>query len=133
MDDLERYRKSFSERGFCILESSAAETQRRGQYYIAPEHVLFALIKEEPDLFDQKMHKHSIDPNKLRAAVRNRLDNRQKRSEEGVQVSPEMTVIFKRSMDKARAEGRRTIDVSDICHIFATWEVDVLLDILEDA
>jgi ATP-dependent Clp protease ATP-binding subunit ClpA len=132
MDDLSRYLKSFGERGFRILESSAAETQRRQQYYVSPEHVLIALIKEEPGLFDETMQKHSIDPRELQLRAEKRLDQRQKHPGDGVHVAPLTTEIFKYSMDKARSENRRVIEASDICHILVTRKIDLLNDILLD-
>jgi len=132
MENLARYFNSFSESGRRILESSLAETQQRKQHLISPEHILYALIKEEPELFNATMLKHSIDPQEVRLAVEKRLENSPKHTGEGFDVAVYTTEIFKYSIDKARAEGRRTIEASDICHILATWKFDLLEDILQN-
>jgi ATP-dependent Clp protease ATP-binding subunit ClpA len=132
MENLARYFNSFSESGRRILESSLAETQRRNQHFISPEHILYALIKEEPEHFNATMLKHSIDPQEVRLAVEKRLEKSPEHTGEGFRVAPNATEIFKYSMDKARAEGRRTIEASDICHILATWKFNLLEDILQN-
>jgi len=132
MENLARYFNSFSESGRRILESSLAETQQRDQHLISPEHILFALMKEEPELFKITMLKHSIDPQDIRLAVEKRLANSPKHLGEGFEVAPETTDVFKYSMDKARAENRQAIEASDICHILATWKFNLLEDILQN-
>ena len=132
MEDLARYFDKFSESGIRVLKSSLAETQQRNQHFISPEHVLYALIKEEPELFKATMQKHSIDPQEVQLAVEKRLANSPKHAGEGFRIAPNATDIFKYSMDKARAENRRTIEASDICHILATWKVNLLKDILQN-
>ena len=132
MENLARYFNNFSESGRRVLESSLAETQRRKQNLISPEHIVYALIKEEPELFNATMLKHSIDIEQVRLAVEKRLENSPKHTGEGFDLAPEATDIFKYSIDKARAETRRTIEASDICHILATWKVNLLEDILQN-
>jgi ATP-dependent Clp protease ATP-binding subunit ClpA len=132
MENLARYYDSFSESGRRILESSLSETQRRNQHFISPEHILYALIKEEPELFNATMHKHSIDVQDVRLAVEKRLENSRKHTGEGFDVAPNTTEIFKYSMDKARSEGRRTIEANDICHILATYKYNLVDDILQN-
>jgi ATP-dependent Clp protease ATP-binding subunit ClpA len=132
MENLARYFNSFSESGRRILKNSLAETQRRNQHLISPEHILYALIKEEPELFNATMLKHSIDPQEIRLAIEKRLENSHTHTGEGFEVAPETTDIFKHSIDKARAENRRAIEASDICHTLATWKFNLLEDILQN-
>ncbi len=62
MENLEPYLDKFSESGRRILESALNETRRRDQHFISPEHILYALMGEETDLFNATMNKLSIDP-----------------------------------------------------------------------
>ena len=132
MEDLSRYKNRFSESGMKILESSLAEIQRRNQYYILPEHILYVLIKENPELFKSTMLKYSIDPKQVQIAVEKRLENIPIHEDKGFQIAPQVTDTFKYSIDKARAEGRQTIEPADICHVLATWKSSLIEDILQN-
>src|SRR5438132_1456264 len=55
MADLEAYRDKFGESGQRVLSYALGESQRRDQNYIAVEHIISALAKEEPDLFNSTM------------------------------------------------------------------------------
>jgi ATP-dependent Clp protease ATP-binding subunit ClpA len=132
MEDLSRYFKVFSENGRRILESAFAESQKRKHYFISPEHILIALIKEESELFNSAMQKTSIDPQEVKIAVEKRLEITPDYIKEGFRLAPKTTEIFKYSIDKARSENRRTIETSDLCHILATWKLGLIEDILQN-
>ncbi len=132
MENLDPYLERFSESGRRVLESSLDESQQRGQFLISPEHILYAVIKEEPELFDATMREHSIDPQEVRLAVEKRLENSRTHTGKGFRIAPETTEIFKYSMDKARAGNRRTIEAKDICYILATCKYNLVEDILQN-
>lgn len=88
MEDLSLYFKRFSDDGIKILKSSLAESQRRNQHIISPEHILFALMREESEIFDIIMLKHSIDPNQVRNSVEKRLKNSPRHAGAGFCISP---------------------------------------------
>jgi len=122
----------FSESGRRILEGALDETRRREQYYVSPEHILYVLMTEETDLFDVTMHNLSFDSQDIRLAVEKRLENSYRHTGKNFRIPPETTEIFKYSMDKARSEGRRTIEASDMCFVFATDKYILLDDILQN-
>jgi hypothetical protein len=132
MENLEPYLDKFSESGRRILESALNETRRRDQHFISPEHILYALMGEETDLFNATMNKLSIDPRGIRHAVEKRLENSRKHTGKGFRIAPETTEIFKYSMDTARSQNRRVIEASDILYTLTTNRFDLLNDILQN-
>ncbi len=62
MENLDPYLERFSESGRRVLEGALNETRRREQHYISPEHIVYALMTEETELFNATMHNLSIDP-----------------------------------------------------------------------
>ena len=53
MADLEAYKDKFSESGQRVFQNALTESRRRDQNYISVEHIISALSKEEPDLFNR--------------------------------------------------------------------------------
>ncbi len=132
MENLEPYLDRFNESGKRVLEGALNETRRRDQYYVSPEHILYALMTEETELFNATMHNLSIDPQDIRVAVEKRLENSYRHTGKNLRIAPETTEIFKYSMDKARSEGRRTIEASDVCFALATDKYSSLENILQN-
>lgn len=132
MKDLTAYQDKFSEKGKQILESALGESRRRNQHFIAPEHLLSALINNDYDLFDSTMKSLSIDSKKVISAVEKRLENSLTHEGFGFRISPDTTEIFKLSMDRARSQGRQVIDSEDIISVFLTVKKDLFDDILQN-
>ncbi len=115
MVDLGSYKDKFGESGQRILEHALSESRQRDQNFVAVEHVLQALIHEEPDMFNSAMRDLSLDPIVVKIAIDNRLDTtRQQHVGKGFRISPDTTDLFKRAMERARAQGRKTIEATDI-------------------
>ncbi|MDQ3750067.1 MAG: hypothetical protein M3367_13825 [Acidobacteriota bacterium] len=132
MENLEPYLDKFSESGRRVLKGALNETRRRDQHFISPEHILFALMGEETDLFDATMRELSISPQDVRFAVEKRLENSRQHTGKGFRIAPETTVIFKYSMDTARSQNRRVIEANDILYTLTTNRFDLLNDILQN-
>ncbi|MEZ5427260.1 MAG: Clp protease N-terminal domain-containing protein [Pyrinomonadaceae bacterium] len=132
MDNLDPYLDRFSESGRRILESARNETRRREQNCISPERILFVLMTEESDLFNQVMQTFSIDPPSVRTAVEKRLENSRRHTGTGLRIAPDTTDVFRHSMDRARSEGRTIVDAKDLCLAFVTDKRDLLVDILQN-
>ncbi len=130
MESLEPYLDKFSESGKRVLESALNETRRRNQHFISPEHILYALI-EEADLFNSMMQDLSVDPNSVRLALEKRLQNSCRYIGQGFRIAPETTEIFKFSMDRARSQGRRVIEASDILYVMTRDKQSLLNDNLQ--
>jgi len=115
MVDLGSYKDKFGETGQRILEHALSESRQRDQNFVAVEHILQALIHEEPDMFNSAMRELSLDPIIVKIAIDKRLDtSRQQHVGKGFRISPDTTDLFKRAMERARAQGRKTIEATDI-------------------
>src|SRR2546427_1623286 len=114
MADLEAYRDKFGESGQRVLENALGESKRRDQNYIAVEHIISALAKEEPELFNATIRSLAIDPDVVTRAIDTRLDNARQHVGKGFRIAPDTTDLFKRAMERARSRGRKTIEATDI-------------------
>jgi ATP-dependent Clp protease ATP-binding subunit ClpA len=132
MTDLEAYKDKFSDSGRKILENALGESKRRDQNYISVEHVLVALSDEEKDLFDATLRDLSVDPRYVKLLLEKRIDASRAHTGKGFRIAPETTDLFKRAMDRARSQGRRTIESSDIFYVLSTDERSLLNEILQN-
>jgi ATP-dependent Clp protease ATP-binding subunit ClpA len=99
MVDLGSYKDKFGESGQRILEHALSESSQRDQNFVAVEHILQALMQEEPDLFNSAMRELSLDPVTVKIAIDKRLDTtRQQHVGKGFRISPDTTDLFKRAM-----------------------------------
>lgn len=132
MTDLEAYKDKFSESGKRILENALNESRRREQNFVSIEHILYALAEEENELFNETMRDLSVDPRSVRLSVEKRLENSRQHLGKGFRIAPETTELFKRAMDRARSQGRRVIEASDIFYVQASDERSLLNSILQN-
>src|SRR5882762_8180486 len=115
MVDLGSYKDKFGDSGQRILEYALNESRRRDQNFVSVEHILQALTMEEPDMFNSAMRELSLDPIVVKMAIERRLDTpRQQHVGKGFRISPDTTDLFKRAMERARTQGRKTIEATDI-------------------
>jgi ATP-dependent Clp protease ATP-binding subunit ClpA len=132
MTDLEAYKDKFSDSGKRILEVALNESRKRDQNFVSIEHILHALSDEEKHLFDEMMRDLTVDPRSIRLAIEKRLENSRQHTGKGFRIAPETTELFKRSMDRARSQGRRVIDASDILYVLTTDDRSILSEILRN-
>jgi len=114
MADIDAYKDKFSDSGRRVLETALDESRRRDQNYVSIEHVLHAVAREEDDLFTSTMRDLAVDPRSVRLLIEKRLDSGRQHTGKGFRIAPETTELFKRAMDRARSQGRRVIDGSDM-------------------
>src|SRR5256714_914981 len=115
MVDLGSYKDKFGDSGQRILEHALNESRRRDQNFVSVEHILQALTMEEPDMFNSAMRELSLDPVVVKMAIEKRLSNsRQQHVGKGFRIGPDTTDLFKRAMERARGQGRKTIEATDI-------------------
>jgi ATP-dependent Clp protease ATP-binding subunit ClpC len=131
MVDLGSYKDKFSDSGQRILEYALNESRQRDQNFVAVEHILQALMHEEPDMFNSTMRELSLDPVTVKIAIDKRLGTgRQQHVGKGFRISPDTTDLFKRAMERARTQGRKTIEATDIFSALTNQDslfVEVLL------
>jgi ATP-dependent Clp protease ATP-binding subunit ClpC len=132
MTDLEAYKDKFSDSGRKILENALGESKRRDQNYISVEHVLVALSDEEKDLFEATLRDLSVDPRYVKLLLEKRMESSRAHTGKGFRIAPETTDLFKRAMDRARSQGRRTIESSDLFYVLSTDERSLLNEILQN-
>src|SRR5438132_426013 len=129
MADLEAYKDKFSESGQRVFQNALNESRRRDQNYISVEHIVSALSKEEPDLFNSTMRSLALDPVLVAKAIDKRLDSARQHVGKGFRIAPDTTDLFKRAMERARSHGRKTIEATDIFDVLSnsdTLFVEVL-------
>jgi ATP-dependent Clp protease ATP-binding subunit ClpC len=115
MVDLGTYKDRFAESGQRIFEHAMQESKRRDQNYIAVEHILHAFITEEAELFNSAMRDLSLDPFHIKMQIERRLENnRFQHVGKGLRIAPETIDLFKRAMERSRAQGRKTIESTDL-------------------
>src|SRR5215207_3424217 len=132
MADIDAYKDKFSDSGRRVLETALGESKKRDQNYVAFEHILHAVTSEEEDLFTSTMRDLAVDPRSVKLLIEKRLDNGRQHTGKGFRIAPETTELFKRAMDRARSQGRRVIDASDIFYVLSNDERSVLNDVLQN-
>ncbi|CAN5718686.1 ATP-dependent Clp protease ATP-binding subunit [soil metagenome] len=132
MADIDAYKDKFSDSGRRVLESALDASRRREQNYVAIEHVLHAVAAEEDDLFNSTMRDLSVDPRSVKLLIEKRMDSGRQHSGKGFRIASETTELFKRAMDRARSQGRRVIDGSDIFYVLSNDERSILNDVLQN-
>ncbi len=132
MADIDAYKDKFSESGRRVLEAALDESKRRDQNYVAIEHILHAVTTEEDDLFSSTMRDLAVDPRSVKLLIEKRMASGRQHTGKGYRIAPETTELFKRAMDRARSQGRRVIDGSDIFYVLSNDERSVLNDVLQN-
>src|SRR5687767_9693828 len=132
MADIDAYKDKFSESGRKVLESALDESKKRDQNYVAIEHILHAVAKEEDDLFTSTMRDLAVDPRSVKLLIEKRMATGRQHTGKGYRIAPETTELFKRAMDRARSQGRRVIEGSDIFYVLSNDERSVLNDVLQN-
>ncbi len=132
MADIDAYKDKFSESGQRILETALSESRKRDQNYVSIEHILHAIAFEEDDLFSSTMRDLAVDPRSVKMLIEKRMESGRQHSGKGFRIAPETTELFKRAMDRARSQGRRVIDGSDIFYVLSNDERSVLNDVLQN-
>lgn len=132
MADIDAYKDKFSESGQRVLENALDESKRRDQNFITIGHILHAIANAETDLFNETMRDLSIDPRTVKLLIEKRIENGRQHTGKGYRIAPETTELFKRAMDRARSQGRRVIDASDIFYVLSNDERSLLNDVLRN-
>jgi ATP-dependent Clp protease ATP-binding subunit ClpA len=132
MADIDAYKDKFSESGQRVLETALSESRKRDQNYVSIEHILHAIAFEEEDLFSSTMRDLSVDPRSVKLLIEKRMETGRQHGGKGFRIAPETTELFKRAMDRARSQGRRVIESSDIFYVLSNDERSVLNEVLQN-
>src|SRR3954462_8308865 len=132
MADIDAYKDKFSDSGRRVLETALDESRKRDQNYVSIEHILHAVASEEDDLFTSTMRDLAVDPRSVKLLIEKRMEMGRQHSGKGYRIAPETTELFKKAMDRARSQGRRVIDGSDIFYVLSNDERSILNDVLQN-
>lgn len=131
MVDLGTYKDKFGDTGKRVFEHAVRESRTRDQNFIAPEHIVNALMSEESELFSETLRGLSLDSRAVRVALDKRLASpRLQHVGKGLRIATETIELFKRAMDRARSQGRKQIEATDLMMALAhPDEKSLLVDI----
>jgi ATP-dependent Clp protease ATP-binding subunit ClpC len=134
MVDLSVYKDKFGESGKRIFDYAVQDSRRRDQNYLAVEHIINALASEEADLFNGTLRDLAVDPRAMKTKIERRLENnRQQHIGKGLRILPDTIDLFKRAMDRARSQGRKTIEATDLLMALSQQdEKSLLLEMLRE-
>ncbi|HVG37917.1 MAG TPA: ATP-dependent Clp protease ATP-binding subunit, partial [Pyrinomonadaceae bacterium] len=106
------------------------DSRRRDQNYISVEHIVNALGNEEAELFNALMRDLSLDPRNVRSQLEKRLEISRQHTGKGVRIAPETNDLFRRALERARGNNRKTIESTDL--FMALSQEGVLVDLLRN-
>ena len=134
MIDLGTYKDRFGESGQKVFEYAMQESRRRDQNYISVEHILDALVTEESELFNNMMRDLALDPRSVKVLIEKRLESTRVQyvGKGQVRIAPETIDLFKRAMERARAQGRKTIESTDLFMALSQDESSVFVNLLRN-
>ncbi len=132
MADIEEYKDRFSETGRRVFDVALDESKRRDQNFVSIEHILHAIANEEAELFNATMRDLSVDPRSVKLLIEKRMESGRQHLGKGFRIAPETTELFKKAMDRARSQGRRVIEGSDLFYILSNDERSILNDVLQN-
>src|SRR5205085_10801324 len=132
MADIDAYKDKFSESGQRVLETALGESKKRDQNYVSIEHILHAIAFEEDELFTSTMRDLAVDPRSVKLLIEKRMEAGRQHIGKGFRIAPETTELFKKAMDRARSQGRRVIEASDIFYVLSNDERSILNDVLQN-
>src|SRR5918997_189120 len=130
MIDLGQYKDKFGDSGQRILEHALNESRRRDQNYVSIEHILHGFATQEADLFNQTMRDLHVDPRMVKMSIEKKLDSGRQHIGKGFKIAPDTTDLFKRAMERARAQGRKTIEATDIFTALSQDERGLFVEVL---
>jgi ATP-dependent Clp protease ATP-binding subunit ClpA len=93
MADLEAYKDRFSESGQRVFQNAVNESRRRDQNYISVEHIISALSKEEPDLFNSTMRSLASGSSRWSPGHRARLDTARAACRQRIRIAPDVPIF----------------------------------------
>src|SRR5688572_32749936 len=73
-----------------------------------------------------------LNARSVKLLIEKRMANGRQHTGKGYRIVPETTELFKRAMDRARSQGRRVIEGSDIFYVLSNDERSVLNDVLQN-
>ncbi len=114
MLELGSFRDRLSERSHQILNRAIEESQKRQHYFLGVEHLFLALAESERYFFDTIMTGLNLDPETIRATVKEQLGFHKQYIGGGMKIAPETKAVFQLAWEKVQHSGRNVITPVDI-------------------
>ncbi|MGH9897680.1 MAG: AAA family ATPase, partial [Pyrinomonadaceae bacterium] len=130
MVDLGTLKERFADSGKQVIERAMHDSTRLDQNYVSVEHIISAFAEVEPDLFNSMIRDMTVDPRAVRMAVTNRIETGPQHTGKGVRIAPETTELFKRALDRARAQGRKTIESTDLVMALSQYDQSAFVEVM---
>ncbi len=132
MAAIDEYREKFTDSGRAVLDEAIKKSEQDGKKFVSIAHLIYALSLSDRPIFDAALEKLSISPTVVKEIILKHLELSKKHRGKGFQISPAVTEVFKRSMDRARTQGRWKIDSFDILTNLADDPSSLLNEILSE-
>ena len=114
MIDLGSMTDKFSETGQKVVRRAIDESKSRDHNYLGVLHIFMALVEVESALFVETMQAVGIDPNSVTLLLEEELANSPIHVGRKMAIPEPARDLLNRALRRARAQGRRQIESSDL-------------------
>jgi ATP-dependent Clp protease ATP-binding subunit ClpA len=114
MLELGSFRERLSEKSHQILNRAIEESQKRQHYFLGVEHIFLAISETEKYFFDTIMTALNLDPEAIRATIKEQLGVHKQYIGGGMKIAPETKAVFQLAWEKVQHSGRNIITPVDI-------------------
>lgn len=114
MLELGSFRERLSEKSHQILNRAIEESQKRQHYFLGVEHIFLAISETDRYFFDSIMTALNLDPETIRAAIKEQLGVHKQYIGGGMKISPETKAVFQIAWERVQHSGRNIITPVDI-------------------
>ncbi len=114
MLELGSFRERLSEKSHQILNRAIEESQKRQHYFLGVEHIFLAIAESERYFFDTIMTALNLDPEAIRATIKEQLGFHKQYIGGGMKIAPETKAVFQLAWERVQHSGRNVITPVDI-------------------
>lgn len=114
MLELGSFRERLSEKSQQVLNRAIEESQKRQHYFLGVEHIFLAISETEKYFFDTIMRGLNLDPETVRATIKEQLGIHKQYIGGGMKIAPETKAVFQLAWEKVQHSGRNIITPVDI-------------------
>lgn len=130
MVELGTLKERFADSGKQIIERAMSDSTRLDQNYVSVEHIISAFAEVEPDLFNSMIRDMTVDPRAVKMAIMTRIAAGPQHTGKGVRIAPETNELFKRALDRARSQGRKTIESTDLVMALSQYDQGAFIEVM---
>jgi ATP-dependent Clp protease ATP-binding subunit ClpA len=124
MSALEIYNQRFADSGERVFLGALNSARRRGQYGVAPEHFIEALVAEEG--------RFEVDPVQIQLRIAKYLEIFPRQAGAKLRLAPVTIDLLKKAWEMATLDGRKKIESFDLVMALADDPARVLIKMLRD-